>query len=63
MVVDTQDKQEQSVTVLHVHYLHVDPDFRPALKSAGFLTRDASMKERKKPGLKGARRAPQFSKR
>ena len=43
--------------------LNVDPDFRPALKSAGFLTRDARMKERKKPGLKGARRAPQFSKR
>ncbi|HSO57949.1 MAG TPA: 30S ribosomal protein S9, partial [Paenisporosarcina sp.] len=43
--------------------LHVDPDFRPALKSAGLLTRDSRMKERKKPGLKGARRAPQFSKR
>lgn len=43
--------------------LLVDPDFRPALKSAGLLTRDARMKERKKPGLKGARRAPQFSKR
>ena len=38
--------------------LNVDPDFRPALKSAGFLTRDARMKERKKYGLKGARRAP-----
>ena len=43
--------------------LNVDPDFRPTLKSAGLLTRDARMKERKKPGLKGARRAPQFSKR
>lgn len=43
--------------------LQVDPAFRPALKSAGLLTRDARMKERKKPGLKGARRAPQFSKR
>lgn len=43
--------------------LLVDPDFRPALKSAGLLTRDSRMKERKKPGLKGARRAPQFSKR
>ncbi|MBO0600820.1 30S ribosomal protein S9 [Sporosarcina sp. E16_3] len=43
--------------------LQVDPDFRAALKSAGLLTRDARMKERKKPGLKGARRAPQFSKR
>ena len=37
--------------------------YRPALKSAGFLTRDARSKERKKYGLKGARRAPQFSKR
>ncbi len=43
--------------------LNVDPDFRPALKSAGFLTRDPRMKERKKPGLLGARRKPQFSKR
>ncbi|MGL4953836.1 MAG: 30S ribosomal protein S9 [Culicoidibacterales bacterium] len=43
--------------------LEVNKDLRPALKSAGFLTRDARMKERKKPGLKGARRAPQFSKR
>ena len=40
-----------------------DMDFRPALKKAGFLTRDPRMKERKKYGLKGARRAPQFSKR
>ena len=40
-----------------------DADFRPALKAAGFLTRDPRMKERKKYGLKGARRAPQFSKR
>ncbi len=38
-------------------------DYRPALKAAGFLTRDARAKERKKYGLKGARRAPQFSKR
>jgi small subunit ribosomal protein S9 len=37
--------------------------YRPALKKAGFLTRDSRMKERKKYGLKGARRAPQFSKR
>ena len=43
--------------------LNVDPDFRPALKSAGFLTRDPRMKERKKYGLKGARKAGQFSKR
>ena len=40
-----------------------DGDYRPALKKAGFLTRDPRMKERKKPGLKAARRAPQFSKR
>ncbi len=43
--------------------LQVDPENRAALKSAGFLTRDARAKERKKYGLKGARRAPQFSKR
>jgi len=43
--------------------LEVSPDYRPALKAAGFLTRDARMKERKKYGLKAARRAPQFSKR
>ncbi|MEG0875936.1 MAG: 30S ribosomal protein S9 [Oscillospiraceae bacterium] len=43
--------------------LVVDPAYRAALKAAGFLTRDPRMKERKKPGLKGARRAPQFSKR
>ncbi len=40
-----------------------DPELRPALKAAGFLTRDPRMKERKKYGLKAARRAPQFSKR
>lgn len=39
------------------------PEYRPALKKAGFLTRDPRMKERKKYGLKAARRAPQFSKR
>ena len=43
--------------------LQVDPEFRPTLKRAGLLTRDPRMKERKKYGLKGARRAPQFSKR
>ena len=43
--------------------LQVDTDFRPTLKKAGFLTRDPRMKERKKYGLKAARRAPQFSKR
>ena len=41
----------------------LNPEFRPALKAAGFMTRDPRMKERKKYGLKGARRAPQFSKR
>ena len=43
--------------------LQADEDFRKALKKEGFLTRDPRMKERKKYGLKGARRAPQFSKR
>jgi small subunit ribosomal protein S9 len=43
--------------------LKVDPELRPALKKAGFLTRDPRMKERKKYGLKKARRAPQYSKR
>ena len=43
--------------------LLVNPDYRPILKKAGFLTRDPRMKERKKYGLKAARRAPQFSKR
>lgn len=40
-----------------------NPEFRTTLKKAGFLTRDPREKERKKPGLKGARRAPQWSKR
>ena len=43
--------------------LQVDAEYRPTLKKAGFLTRDPRMKERKKYGLKAARRAPQFSKR
>ncbi|MBP3398557.1 MAG: 30S ribosomal protein S9 [Erysipelotrichaceae bacterium] len=43
--------------------LEASDDYRPALKAAGFLTRDSRAKERKKYGLKGARRAPQFSKR
>ena len=43
--------------------LQYDENLRPTLKKAGFLTRDPRMKERKKYGLKGARRAPQFSKR
>lgn len=43
--------------------LQVAPEYRSALKSAGLLTRDSRMKERKKPGLKKARKASQFSKR
>ena len=43
--------------------LQLNPEFRATLKAAGFLTRDPRMKERKKYGLKAARRAPQFSKR
>ncbi len=43
--------------------LQADADYRPILKQAGYLTRDPRMKERKKYGLKAARRAPQFSKR
>ncbi|MCR5637413.1 MAG: 30S ribosomal protein S9 [Lachnospiraceae bacterium] len=43
--------------------LQADEDYRPVLKKEGYLTRDPRMKERKKYGLKGARRAPQFSKR
>lgn len=43
--------------------LAVDPDFRDSLKKAGLLTRDPRMKERKKPGLRKARKARQFSKR
>ena len=43
--------------------LQADAEYRPTLKAAGYLTRDPRMKERKKYGLKAARRAPQFSKR
>ena len=43
--------------------MEVSPEYRPALKAAGFVTRDPRAKERKKYGLKSARRAPQFSKR
>ncbi len=43
--------------------IQAEPELKPALKKAGFLTRDPRMKERKKYGLKAARRAPQFSKR
>ncbi len=43
--------------------LEADPELRPQLKRAGFLTRDPRVKERKKPGLKRARKAPQYTKR
>ncbi|HUT21997.1 MAG TPA: 30S ribosomal protein S9 [Candidatus Bipolaricaulota bacterium] len=43
--------------------IQLNPNFRKPLKKAGYLTRDARKKERKKPGLRGARRAPQWSKR
>lgn len=43
--------------------IRVNPDFKRALRKAGFLTRDPRMKERKKPGLKRARKAPQYTKR
>ena len=75
---DTVDKFDVKVTVKGGGYtghagavrhgiaralLQADPDYRPTLKKAGYLTRDPRMKERKKYGLKAARRAPQFSKR
>jgi small subunit ribosomal protein S9 len=59
-------KQSQSDALRHAisrALLLVNPEFRPELKRAGFLRRDARIKERKKPGLRRARRAPQFSKR
>jgi small subunit ribosomal protein S9 len=43
--------------------LNMDPELRTALSRGGFLTRDARVKERKKPGLKGARKAPTYTKR
>jgi small subunit ribosomal protein S9 len=43
--------------------IRADPELRPLLKHAGFLTRDSRIKERKKAGLKKARKAPQYSKR
>ena len=63
MVVDTQDRLVRSVMVLQEPFLRQTTEYRPVLKAAGFLTRDPRMKERKKYGLKAARRAPQFSKR
>ena len=77
-ITDTQDKFDVLVNVkgggftgqagairhgISRALLQADSDYRPALKKAGFLTRDPRMKERKKYGLKAARRAPQFSKR
>ena len=58
---ETVDKFDVYVNVRAL--LSADPEFHDALKKAGFLTRDPRMKERKKYGLKAARRAPQFSKR
>lgn len=56
--------QAQAVRLAIAHALvSIDPAFRKQLKDAGLLTRDPRMKERKKFGLKRARRAPQFSKR
>ena len=43
--------------------IKINPDFRPSLRNAGYLTRDARVKERKKPGLKRARKAPTYTKR
>lgn len=78
VLTDTQDKFDVMVNVrgggftgqagairhgIYRALLQADADYRPALKKAGFLTRDPRMKERKKYGLKAARRAPQFSKR
>ena len=59
-------KTAQAVSVRHGIarvLLQIDPDLRQLLKKAGYLTRDPRRKERKKPGLKRARRAPQWSKR
>lgn len=78
VLTDTVDKFDVLVTVRGGGYtgqagairhgiaralVQADADLKPALKKAGYLTRDPRMKERKKYGLKGARRAPQFSKR
>lgn len=66
IIVKGGGKAAQSDAVRHGisrSLLLVDPELRSTLKREGFLRRDARIKERKKPGLKGARRAPQFSKR
>ena len=60
---ETEGQYDVLVNVIARALLEVDPDFRGPLKKAGFLTRDPRMKERKKPGLKKARKASQFSKR
>ncbi len=64
--VDGGGKSAQSDAIRHGlsrALILLDPDLRPTLKREGFLRRDPRIKERKKPGLKRARRAPQFSKR
>lgn len=66
VIVKGGGKSAQSDAIRHGisrNLLLIDPEYRPTLKREGFLRRDARIKERKKPGLKGARRAPQFSKR
>ena len=63
---DVYKRQGQAGAIRHGiarALVKADPELRPAVKKAGFLTRDPRMKERKKYGLKAARRAPQFSKR
>ena len=59
----TKDKFDVKVNVNGGGLLEAGSDYRPTLKAAGLLTRDSRVKERKKYGLKKARRAPQFSKR
>ena len=59
----TEDDVKAAMREVKRALLEADADYRPVLKKAGFLTRDPRMKERKKYGLKAARRAPQFSKR
>ena len=78
VITDTADKYDVLATIAGGGYtgqsgalrhgisralLKVDSELRPTLKAAGMLTRDSRMKERKKYGLKAARRSPQFSKR
>jgi small subunit ribosomal protein S9 len=54
---------ERRFNIIARALLKVDPGLRPLLRQKGFLTRDARVKERKKPGLKRARKAPQYTKR